>query len=368
MKRMEWSVVACNSPQCRAHPVSVGRRRLLGAGIAGSALATGRFTATAGALLAPLAQAQNHGNRIDIHHHLLPPDYIQAAADARTGERAPAWTVAQSLAEMDRNGIATAVVSLTQPGVWIGDHSQAAKLARAANEYAARMAQDHRGRFGSFAALPLPDIDAILREIEHAMDTLHADGIGLMTSYENKWLGDRTFWPVMEELNRRRAVIYTHPLGNDCCKAIQPDIAPSAIEYATDTTRTIASVVFQGTAARFPDIRWIFSHGGGTMPFLLSRFQRLEATMQERSARLPKGLLHELRKFHYDTAQANHPGALDALLRLVPVSQVLFGSDFPFRTAQEEVSGLAARGFAPAELQAIEHDNARRLLPRAGRV
>ncbi len=362
-----WQLAACNCVQHRRRAF-LGRMTTAGLALAttGSLGALGGAAREAHAADGPARESAQPGT-VDIHHHLLPPDYIAASAAARTGERAPAWTIERSLEDMDRNRIRTAVVSLTQPGVWIGEAAKPRALARAANEYAARMAHDHRGRFGSFAAIPLPDTEGSLREIEYAFDTLHADGIGLMTSYGEKWLGDPAFWPVMEELNRRRAVIYTHPLGNDCCKNIQPEFSASTIEYATDTTRTIGSLLFQGTAARFPDIRWIFSHGGGTMPFLLSRFERVEATMKERQARLPLGLMHELRKFHYDTAQANHPGALDALLRIVPVSQVLFGTDYPFRPGEEEVSALAARGFSSADRLAIKSGNALRLMPRLGR-
>jgi 6-methylsalicylate decarboxylase len=307
---------------------------------------------------------ESRAHRIDIHHHLLPPKYVDAVAAMRTGDRAPPWTAQMSIEDMDKNGIATAVVSLTQPGVWFGEAGQSRRLAREANEYAAAMQRDHPRRFGSFAALPLPDTEGSLREIEYAFDVLKADGIGLMTSYRDKWLGDRSFWPVMEELNKRKAVIYTHPLGAECCKNLSYEVPASTIEYATDTTRTIASVVFSGTAARFPEIRWIFSHGGGTTPFLLSRFERVEAGLKERAERLPKGFLYELKKFYYDTAQANHTAALAALTTLVPASQMVFGTDFPFRPGTEVVGGLAAYHFKPEELRAIERDNAARLLPR----
>ena len=273
------------------------------------------------------------------------------------------WSPEKSLAEMDRNGIATAVLSLIQPGVWLGDAEQARRLSREANEYGAGMVKDHPGRFGLFAVLPLPDTEGSLREIEYALDTLKAEGIGLMTSYGTKYLGDAAFAPVWEELNRRKAVVYTHPLAPDCCRNLVPDVPTGAVEFATDTTRTMAGLLFSGTAARFPDIRWIFSHGGGTVPFLLSRLRREEQEMKEREKRLPKGLAYELAKFHYDTAQANHPGALHALTRIAPVSQILFGSDYPFRTGAEVVGGLDAY-FKGKELHAIERDNALRLVPR----
>lgn len=319
------------------------------------------------------AAAQERGanrvrpRRVDVHHHLFPPDYRAAIARMGGGNLA-AWTVEQSLAEMDRGDIAASLLSVSPPGIWFDDPARSLALARMVNDYGAGMARNHPGRFGLFAALPLPDIDGSLREIEYAFDTLHADGIGLMTSYAagggDKWLGDAFFAPVWQELNRRKAVVYTHPNTPACCQNLKDEVGVGSIEWATDTTRTMASLLFSGSAARYPDIRWIFSHGGGTTPFLVSRFVRQEQEMKEREARLPKGLMYELKKFYYDTAQANHPGALAALLALAPVSQVLFGTDYPYRTAAEEVAGLSARGFAPADLLAIERQNAVRILPR----
>jgi predicted TIM-barrel fold metal-dependent hydrolase len=145
---------------------------------------------------------------------------------------------------------------------------------------------------------------------------------------------------------------------------VKDDVSSSTIEYATDTSRTMASVLFSGTAVRYPNIRWIFSHGGGTVPFLLSRFTTAEANMKDKS-RLPNGVIAELRKFYYDTAQANHPGALAALMKLIPVPQVVFGTDFPFRRAAEELAGITNYGFSAADVRAIERENALRLLARA---
>jgi predicted TIM-barrel fold metal-dependent hydrolase len=300
--------------------------------------------------------------RIDVHHHFFPPDYV-AAITALGAAASPAWSTMRSLEEMDRSGIATSILSLSPPSVWTGDVAKSRMMARNANEYGARMATDHPGRFRLFAALPLPDTEGSMREIEYALDTLHASGIGLMTSYGNQWLGDAMFQPVWEELNRRKAVVYTHPITPACCGNLNDGIPAVAIEWATDTTRTIASLVFSGAAARYSDIRWIFSHGGGTMPFLLSRFQYQEKTMKDRAARLPNGLMHELQKFYYDTAQANHPGALAALLKVVTPDQLLFGTDFPYRDGAEVITGLNAHAFSDKELAAIERNNALRLIP-----
>lgn len=319
-------------------------------------------TLGAAALLPTELMAAAKPYRIDVHHHIVPPAYMAEIATRRAGAAAP-WTPEMSIAEMDKSGIRKSVLSLIQPGVWLGEVEQGRRLARDTNDYGAKLAHDYPGRFGLFATIPLPDTEGSLKEIEYGLDVLKADGIGLMTSYGKKWLGDASFAPVWEELNRRKAVVYTHPLAPECCRNLLTDVTVGAIEYATDTTRTIASLAFSGTAARYPDIRWIFSHAGGTMPFLLSRFTREEATMKERERHLPKGVLHELKKFYYDTAQANHSGALDALTRLIPVPQILYGTDFPFRDGAEVNAGLAAYRFKAKDLRAIERDNALRLMP-----
>ena len=311
----------------------------------------------------PTAAAAEKPHRIDIHHHLFPPSY-SAAVVALGQPPTPKWTPAQSVEEMDQSGIATSVLSLSPPNVVFPDPAVARRLAREVNEYGAKMAKDYPGRFGLFAVLPVPDVESSLREIEYGLDTLRADGIGLMTSYGDKWLGDAAFTPIWEELNRRKVVVYTHPLSPACCANLKVGIPATDIEWATDTTRTVASLLFSGTAARFPDIRWIFSHGGGTTPFLLSRFVYEEKTMKEREKRLPNGLLYEMKKFYYDTAQANHPGALAALLQLVTPAQILYGTDYPYRTGAEVTGGLAAQRFAAKDLRAIERDNALRLMPK----
>ena len=303
-------------------------------------------------------------HRIDIHHHIVPPSY---AADLKRlgGGGAPKWSPHMSIEDMDKNGIATSVVALMQPGAFLGDMPTDQRLARESNEYAAQMARDYPGRFGSFATLPLMDVAGSLREIAYAFDTLKADGIGLMTSYGDKYLGDKHFWPIWEELNRRKAVIYTHPLMAACCRNLVEGLPNSSLEFATDTSRTIASLLFSGAANRFPDIRWIWSHSGGTLPFLWSRFTRQETDMKDKAKLvLPQGVLSEVQKFYYDTAQGHHEGAMAALRVLVPASQILFGTDYPYRPGEEVRQGLADRSFTASERHAIDRGNALRLMPQ----
>jgi predicted TIM-barrel fold metal-dependent hydrolase len=302
-------------------------------------------------------------HRIDVHHHHTPPPYLAALVAGNIPGPVRDWTPDKSLADMDQAGVATALTSITTPALRFLDDPGARKVARECNEYSAKLAGDSKGRFGMFAAMPMPYVEATLQEIAFALDTLRADGIGLLTSYGDKWLGDPAFAPVMSELNRRKAVVYTHPTTANGCANLIPDVPESIIEWGTDTTRTIASLVFSGTAARLPDVKWIFSHGGGTLPFLTERFVRLPSINKHLAARVPHGVEHELRRFYYDTAQAAHPYALASLTKLVPVSQIVFGTDFPYRTAAEHVKGLTGYGFGASDLLAIDRGNAVRLMP-----
>ncbi len=274
------------------------------------------------------------------------------------------WSPAQSIEEMDKGGIATAVLSLSSPGIWFGDAEQARKLARIVNDYGAMTAKDHRGRFGVFATLPLPDIDGSLREIEYALDTLKADGISLMTSYGEKYLGDPAFAPVWAELNRRKATVFTHPTDPRCCTA--PDniagFSPIYIEYGTDTTRTVASLIFSRTAERCPDVNFIFCHGGGSITAFTDRFTVQMLRVPKYKDFTAEGVFAQLKRFYYDTAQASNPIAMASLTKLVATSQIVYGTDYPYRTGEEHVKALAGI-FGPDDLAKIDRDNALRLLP-----
>jgi predicted TIM-barrel fold metal-dependent hydrolase len=211
--------------------------------------------------------------------------------------------------------------------------------------------------------MPLPDVDATLKEVAYACDTLKADGIGLFTSYGDVWLGNAAFRPVMEELNRRKAVVHVHPTAANCCRNLEYGVAPGSIEYGTDTTRALIGVTFSGDAAKFSDIRFIWSHAGGSAPFLAGRIDGASANAKDR---MPDGFIAEAKKFFYDTAGAANRGALSSLLQLVTPSQVMFGTDFPpGGTSREVARALADAGmFDASAMRAIDRDNAVRLLPR----
>lgn len=318
----------------------------------------------AAAGLAGRARAQSNAFRIDMHHHLTPPPYIAAVDKSKIAPVTAAWSPQKSLDQMDAAGIRSAMLSLTTPGLYFGDAAASATLARLCNEYAATVVKDHPGRFGSFAAVPMASPDLALAEITYAFDTLGADGVTLFTNYGDRWLGHASMAPVFEELNRRRAIMFTHPISANCCvNVLSPAIPDPMIEWGTDTTRAIANMVFNGFAQRYPDIKIIWSHAGGTMPFLIERFD-FQARQPIAKAALPDGPEPLLRRFFYDTAQSCNPEAMGALTKLVPATQIVFGTDFPFRTCTEHVTNLAGCGLDPATLRAIERDNAAAMLPR----
>jgi len=312
------------------------------------------------------AQEATSPRRIDLHHHFAPPAWVtDVTGNPLLNIANTKWTIEQSIEDMDKGGVAAAVISITNPGLWFGDDAQARRLARACNDYGAKMVQDRPDRFGMFAAIPLPDVDATLKEIEYAYDTLKVDGVGLFTSYGSRWLGHEDFRPVMEELNRRKAVVAVHPTAPDCCRNLDyaPVAGPNAIEYGTDTTRAIMNISFSGDAIRYPDIRYIWSHAGGSVPFFAGRIER---AAQRAKDVMPDGFAAELKKFYYDTAGAANRGALVSLLELVSPSQIVFGTDYPPGGSSAAVAKSLAetRLFSAGDMQAIDRDNAIRLLPR----
>lgn len=306
---------------------------------------------------------------IDVHHHFIPPFYLtenhQRIAQSRGGKLSQAWldwTPQRTLDRMDEHNIATAILSLSTPGVWFGDAESASATARRCNEYAADLASTHKGRFGLFGVVALPDLEGALREIEYTFDVLKADGIGLLTNYDDRWLGHPHYQPVFEELNRRKAVVHVHPTTPLAFRNLIDDIPPVMLEVPHDTTRAIVNLLFSGTLARFSDIRFIFSHAGGTMPMIVDRLhQYAPAHVRDR---LPNGFEHELRRLYYDVAGTTSAPAVAALTSLAPMTNILFGSEEPHVPIRETTEGLARLKLEGAERAAIAFGNAEHLFPR----
>ena len=321
------------------------------------------------------AQAQGAGEwHIDTHHHIYPPRYVNANIKrivedsfALPASAYTSWSPALAVEQMDKANVRAAIVSMTSPGIWWGDNAQGREWARECNEFGAKMAKDFPGRFGMFAAIPLPDAEGSMREIAHALDVLKLDGIGLLTSYAGKPLGDPSFAAVLDELNRRKVAVFVHPTMS-CCGMAIPSINPPAIDYSTDTTRTIASLAYSGTFGRCPDIKFIFSHGGGTMPMIVQRIagQQRNLAPDELKRLMPHGgFAAEVKRQYYDIASvAMNPGGMAAVFTLIPTSQLFYGSDAPFGSTTGIAGALARFELPEAEIKAIRRDNALRLFPR----
>jgi predicted TIM-barrel fold metal-dependent hydrolase len=324
-----------------------------------------------GAWTAQTPGATTNSRLIDVHHHILPPVYLAEARDrliAQQGGYLPSrilqWSPQNALAEMDQNGVATSIVSISTPGIWFGDAQSARTLARKCNEYASHLVKDYPGRFGFFASAPLPDTEGSLKEIAYALDVLKADGIVFLTSYGDKWPGDSAYAPVFDELNRRKALVFFHPAAPNCCRNLIPDVPTVFTEVPHDTTRAITSLLFSGSFTRYRAIRFIFPHAGGTLPMLAGRISHYSAEMKDLVAKLPNGIDFELKRLYYDIASSANPASMAALMKLVPTSQILFGGDYPFVRIAETAGGMTQVGLSAADLRAIARDNALALLPR----
>lgn len=306
-----------------------------------------------------VSAATTPGNRIvDVHAHYYPP----VLKELGTPSPMNAWSLQKHLDEMEVAGVSRSLLSLTTPGIPVpGDKGR--KLMRESNEWAAKTCGDQRGKLGFFTCVQLEDIDGSLKEIEYGFDVLKAQGVGLFTSYGNRWLGDPAFDPVFAELERRKAIVYVHPTTAACCGGLIPGVFDTLIEYGTDTTRAIASYIYRGAARRFPNVKMIWSHSGGTMPFLIERFDGADRAPAAR-AEAPEGFRAAASKFFYDIAQASNRVATTALRSVVPVNHIVFGTDYPFRTPLEHVDALEVSGvFTRAELRGVYRSNVEQFLP-----
>ncbi|AMN44353.1 amidohydrolase family protein [Rhodoplanes sp. Z2-YC6860] len=275
---------------------------------------------------------------IDFHHHARPAAFFEALAETgRTtmgGRPFPkGWTAREALAFMDRMGIATAVVSAPDADLLYRDRAIAVRLARLLNELFADCIRSHPARFGAFASLPMPHVSDTLHEIDHAFDHLRLDGVMLSTSYDGQYLGSDLFEPVLASLNARNALVFVHPVTPPGLNLLALDFPASLLEYAFDTTRCIANLLRHSIPVRYPNIRFIFSHAGGAMPYLLHRMTLMESFLTPghvlQADRDRDAIRQGLRHFHYDVALAAFDPVFDLLRDVVGLDRIVFGSDYP---------------------------------------
>ena len=312
-------------------------------------------------------QPQFTTSAIDVHHHFLPPFYkplVQSWMNKfATGvDAVMAWTPEASLTAMNEANVGRAILSVSSPGVHFGDDAEAGRFARECNDYAATLARAHVDRFGFFAALPMPDVDGAIREAERALKLDGSHGVGLLSNYGGRYLGDPEFRPLFGWLAQKGAIVYVHPTDAPCCAGLVPELATPLIEFPVDTARTIASLLWSGTLSDFTALRFIFSHGGGVLPMVAERVIAMGFVNRELASRVPEGAAAALASLYVDTASVTSPAAMAALQEWLPEDHILYGTDFPWGTLATSRAALERLQMEPAKLAAIESGNAQRLL------
>jgi 6-methylsalicylate decarboxylase len=307
--------------------------------------------------------------KIDVHAHYLPPGYADEMRKAGLTHPDgmldyPQWSPQLALDKYDEFGIETAMLSISSPSVHCGDNA----AARQVNEAGADLVIKYPGRFGLFAVLSMPDVEASLEEIAYAFDVLHADGIGLKTNALGIYLGDQRFDPIFDELNRRKSTVFIHPTSPTCWQACAMGYPRPLIEFPFDTARAVTNLIFSGTMERCPDLRIIVSHNGGVVPFLADRITKIgnQLKLNQPGAQDP---VSYMRRLYYDTAMTGSKYSLSSLLQLTDVSHILYGSDWPWypeagvQMTNQDLESITF--LTEQDRRAIYRENALRFLPRA---
>lgn len=308
-------------------------------------------------------------NKIDVHAHFLPESYRAALHAAGHDQpdgfpQVPEWSADEHVAVMDRLGIATSLLSISSPGVFFGDATAARDLAREMNENGRRAVMDHPGRFGQFAALPLPDVDASIAEIAYSCDRLRVNGFALLTNAGGTYLGDPSLEPVFRELDRRKARVFLHPTSPPCWQQTSFGRPRPMLEFLFDTTRAVVDLVLNGTVARHNDIEFIIPHAGATLPMIVDRVSVFSRLLPVDGS---VDVLRDIARLHYDLAGFPLPRQLDALLTITALEHLHYGSDYPFTpefAAAMSAERLAGVGDPPGSLLAALRANTLRLFGR----
>jgi len=304
--------------------------------------------------------------RIDTHHHVVPPfyhDWLHRKGLAAGGLPVPHWNPEEALAVMDSFAVETAILSVSTPGVHLGDDGEARLMARKVNEYCADVVSRYPPRFGFFATLALPDVDGSLEELAYAFDTLNADGVVLLANVDGIYLGDPQFDPLFDELDRHQATVFVHPSQLPGAEPLE-GLPPYAVDFLLDTTRAATRLCTSGTMQRCPDIKVILSHAGGFLPYAASRVVTTTAPAA-RDAGID--ILASLRRFYFDTALSSSRYALPSLLAFAEPGHVTFGTDWPYaseRAAESYVAMYEKYDLDPDIRSSIDRAGAEKLFPR----
>ncbi|MFC2101940.1 amidohydrolase family protein [Bacteroidota bacterium] len=324
-------------------------------------------------------------NKIDVHHHIFPKEYVDAVKNAGVkntfGVDFPKWSVEIAFKKMKENGIKLAMLSISTPGVYFSgvetSEGFSENLAHQTNEIIAGIKHKYPESFGGFATIPMLNQQAAIKELNYALDVLKLDGVCLMTNYLGKYLGDSYFDPFFNELNKRNAVVFIHPTDPGEEHDFKLGFPNALIEAPFDTTRVVANLMYNGILDKYPNITYILSHGGGTIPYIAWRLASIEYGQNEKRTpvvqalydflvnREPtKGLKH-LKKMYYDTANVSGDYMVKTLQAFAGPDHIVFGSDLSIsKLAPIITKNLAKDGnFTDEEYNKMSYSNCLRLFP-----
>ena len=312
---------------------------------------------------------------IDVHAHCLPPSYRKALKRAGLtsldgGYPVPEWSAETAVEVMDQDGIDTMMLSVSSPMVdFIADKAERIALARAINGEIADTIAKYPGRFGGYATLPLPHFAESFEEMRYALDELRLHGVILETNSDGKYLGHSDFSPLFEEMSRRGTTLFLHRTKPACFEAVGLNRPAPLFEFPVDTARTVIDMLFSGVFERCPDIKLILPHAGGVLLSIARRIALLsEMPVMKPNPKPAAEVIRVFERIYYDLAMSADQASVDSLRILVPISQILFGTDYPFQSRNNIGVNVdrfrALEGLTLDEHRAIARSNAERLFPK----
>jgi aminocarboxymuconate-semialdehyde decarboxylase len=311
---------------------------------------------------------------VDLHHHFIPDFYWEASNEdgaAAGGITPPRWSLPGTMAYLDDAEIDIAMLSISTPGVHFGDDRAARELARRCNEYAAGLIRSHPDRLGGFAILPLPDVEGCLLELEYALDVLGLDGVSVLTNAGGAYLGDSRFDALFDELQNRAALVFVHPTASPDPIAHTLGLPDALLDYPVDTSRAIAKLHYSNTLARTPDVHYIFTHAGGTIPYVASRFAIVDAMGVIPGAEERGTIYDSLHRLHWDTASSFSNPVLHMLRSVAGLNNVVLGTDYPYPHDEISIGGVqrlrSTDELSDDERTALLGTTATELIPRITR-
>ncbi len=274
--------------------------------------------------------------RVDVHLHAILPEYRKALQRAGVTESSFRKTTANTpqafLDAISELGIDVAIwLPFSGSGIYVKDDASTRYLTQTTNEAIATLAAKVPKKFGFYAILPLPNVAAALKQMEYALDSLHADGVAFLSTQDGRYIGDPAFEDLYAEMNRRSLMALVHPARPTYPEPLK--VPPELIEYTFETTRVAVNLIYNEVMKRYPNIKWILPHAGGALPYLPLRLEVLQGDDTQKPTfleRVPEGYLPYLERFYYDVATSGAAGPIFALTAITDSSHIFYGSDWPY--------------------------------------